>query len=209
MSYDPSVPNASQSPGLFPAQANTNFTRLKTIIRGDHQFNDSAGSTDGKHLQVTLINRSIPSSVPSGTIGMIYARTVSGARNLYWYDGTTVQQLNNTTTVNPTPILAAVNFVGRSTVGACTLRSSYNVSSVQRTSTGAYTVNFTTPTPNNNYITQVTGMRDSDSSCPTCVRGNATYGNSVSTTFVRVLFQGDSFNDQDPLMGSVLIVGIT
>jgi hypothetical protein len=208
MTYNPNAPNASQSPGLFPTQANTNFGRLKTLIQGDHQFNDSVQTTDGKHLQVTLINRAVPSSLPAGTIGMVYARTISGVRNLYWYDGTVVEQLTNTALVNPVPVLAAVNFDGTTAANPMTMRSNYNITSVQRTSTGNFTINFTTPIPNNRFVVQVTGMRDSDSSCVCFVRGDATYGNSMATTFVRVSFRGDSFNQQNPFMGSVIVYGM-
>jgi hypothetical protein len=75
MTYDPNVPNANQSPGLFPPQNNNNFTRLQQIISGDHVFNDTAQVTDGKHLQVTLINRLAPTigDLPTGTNAMLYS----------------------------------------------------------------------------------------------------------------------------------------
>ena len=49
-------------------------------------------------------------------------------------------------------VRAWVNFNGRTTNGTCTIRSSGNVSSVVRTNTGKYTVNFTTPMQGLNYM---------------------------------------------------------
>jgi hypothetical protein len=49
-------------------------------------------------------------------------------------------------------VRAWVNFNGRTTNGTCTIRSSGNVSSVVRTNTGKYTVNFTTPMQGLDYM---------------------------------------------------------
>ncbi len=116
MTYDPNTPNASQSPGVFPVGNNTNFTRLKQIISGDHQFNDTQNiNTDGKHLQVTLINRAVPSSVPAGTIGMVYARSISGTPQLFWYNGTTVQQLSDPTRIYPIRVVGTITLAASTT----------------------------------------------------------------------------------------------
>lgn len=49
MSFDASIPQSGQSPSLFPAQNQTNMSRLKTIISANHQFNDAVDASDGKH----------------------------------------------------------------------------------------------------------------------------------------------------------------
>lgn len=95
MGFNPNVPNASQSPGLFPAQNTANMTRLKTIIQRDHVFNNNAASSDGIHKQVTLRNRSHPSSLPSGSNSMFYSRNSSDDRpDLWFYDDVSSQQVN-------------------------------------------------------------------------------------------------------------------
>jgi hypothetical protein len=94
MSYDPSVPNPNISPGLFPAQNNTNYTRIKQIINGDHLFNDSAQPTDGVHRQTTYISRSQPNSLPSGTNSMTYSWVDGlGRSQLRFYNGSTDVQI--------------------------------------------------------------------------------------------------------------------
>ena len=85
MTYDPSVPNASISTGLFPTQNNQNFTRLKTIINADHVFNDTAQSTDGFHKEVTMIVRTAPGALPTGSNAILYVKVDASARSQLWY----------------------------------------------------------------------------------------------------------------------------
>ena len=93
MTFDINVPNSGQSPGIFPAQNNTNFSRLQAIISGDHVFNNTAQADDGVHKQVTLVARGDPVSLPSGTNGIFYNKLVSSVSQLFYYNGTTVQQI--------------------------------------------------------------------------------------------------------------------
>lgn len=95
MTFSTVVPNAGQSPGLFPSQNNTNFARLKTIINADHVFNDTAQADDGIHRQVTQVNRTDPVTVPAGANSILYGKTASDSVNEQWfYDGVTPRQLN-------------------------------------------------------------------------------------------------------------------
>lgn len=99
--FNPIVPLSTESPGVFPAQNNGNFTRLKTLISGDHIFNDSDAANDGTHKQVTTTFRADPTSLPMDTNGMIFNKldTVSNASQLYWYDGTNIEQMTGQTKV--------------------------------------------------------------------------------------------------------------
>ncbi len=116
MTYDPSVPNAAQSPGLFPPQNSTNFTRLKTLINADHVFNDTAQTTDGVHRQVTLIARAIPVVLPAGTNAILYTALDSvGQAQLNFYNGV----LNFTLTPPP------LRVVGTATIGASSQTTIY------------------------------------------------------------------------------------
>lgn len=55
---------------------------------------------------------------------------------------------------------AWVNFDGTTNTGGfCTIRASFNVTSVADNSTGNYTVNFTTAMPDENYSAVATGSR--------------------------------------------------
>lgn len=93
MTFSIVVPNASQSPGLFPAQNNTNYQRLKDIINNDHNFTDSASAGQGIHKQATFINRATPVGLPAGN-GILYSQAdTTGASQLNWYNGSTNIQL--------------------------------------------------------------------------------------------------------------------
>jgi len=103
MTFDPNVPNANQSPGLFPAQNNNNYARLKTIINADHVFNDTAAANDGVHRQVTMVTHpiAVPGDLPAGTNGLAYAWVdADGQTQLRFYNGTDDFQL---TPLGPTP----------------------------------------------------------------------------------------------------------
>lgn len=206
MTFNANVPNASQSPGLFPAQANTNFSRLRTIINRDHVFNNTTDATDGIHKQVTMRSRSTPSSLPAGN-GILYSQTFDGANEVFWYNGITNRK------VSGPAIFAAVNFNGTGAPGVQTIRSSYTVLNVTKTAVGidTYIVNFKVALPNTDYIVQITGMRNAANRvCYGCVRGTATYGNSVKVQSIEIDFTDDSGNRvSDILMGNVVIYQIT
>ena len=212
MTFNPSVPLTSQSPSLFPAQNQTNMTRLKTIVAADHQFNDTAASNDGFHNVVHLTQQA-----PSGTdsVGRMYVKQSAGRMQLFYMDDTPVTSLNYQ--ITPTmPIRAAVNFNGTGALGAQVIRSQFNVTSVTRTGTGVYTIAFTTPMPgadpNADYIVQVTGM-GTTANVPDivigAVVGNPTYVNSVSVNFVKVYFVTEAGAQMNVIMGNVTIFSVT
>lgn len=205
MTFNPAIPAASDPPSLFPTQSQTNYSRLQTLVSADHQFNLSAAANDGYHNIVHLTQQA-----PVGGIavtGQLYAKLSAGNTNLFYMNesGTSYQ-------ITPSmPIRAAVNFVGTGAIGACVLRSSYNVTSVTKTATGLYTVTFTTAMPDADYIVQVNGMAADPAfvSVYGSVVGNATYSNSVTTALVKVSFFGGIGFNVDVTMGSVTIFSVT
>jgi len=209
MTFNPAVPLTSQSPSLFPAQNQTNMTRLKTIVAADHQFNDTAASNDGFHNVVHLTQQA-----PSGTdsVGRLYVKqSGTGSKmHLFYMDDTAVTSLNYQ--ITPTlPIRAAVNFDGLGAIRG----TAYNVSSVTLPSTGHFKVNFTTNMPDANYIVQVTGMGTSttvQASCVGSIAGDTIYGNSMNVAFVIVSFIDLSVSPAafiSPLTGCVTIFSVT
>lgn len=140
MTFDPSVPNASQSPGLFPAQMNADLGRLKTIISGDHVFNDTAPSlppnNDGAHKQMSVVARVDPTGAPApGTNGMLYAKIVGSTAKMFYYDGNRVFKMAQ--------VLAAVTFNNAGTIQG----NPFNVNSPIALAGGVYTITFTVPLP--------------------------------------------------------------
>ena len=60
-----------------------------------------------------------------------------------------------------------------------------------------------------NYVVSLTGMRNSsDDISNGQIRGSGTYSNSVTTSTLRVQFNGGSSNLADVLMGNVLVYSL-
>lgn len=178
------------------------MTRLQTIVGADHQFNLTAAADDGYHNLVHLTQQA-----PSGALaalGRFYAKSSSSRIHAFYMDssGTEYQ-------ITPTmPIRAAVNFDGTGAVGLQSIRSQYNVTSVDKTADGTYTINFTTAMPDVNYIVLCLGMRNTSGSAIPNVLGGATYGNSVTTASVKIQFISDSGTNRNVLMGNVVIMSV-
>jgi hypothetical protein len=85
MAYDTGIPNASQSPALFPAQAQDNFTRLKTLLGANHKFNDSAAADDGYHQDIKMMPIAVPGN--DATVGQAFVNTALATNQLSWKDG--------------------------------------------------------------------------------------------------------------------------
>lgn len=153
MTYQTNIPNASQSPGLFPNQANDNFTRLKTIVSANHKFNDSAATDDGYHQLIKILPTSTTDIPNDPTVGQTFVNAADASNQLWHKDGN-----NNIYQITPTiPIRAACNFDGLAT-SPITPRYSMNVASIVRNSAGDYTINFITPMPSLNYIVTINGQ---------------------------------------------------
>ena len=209
MTFDTTVPNAGQSPGLFPAQNNTNYARLKTIINADHVFNDTSQSTDGFHRQATMIARAIPVSIPAGANSILYTWIDgNGQAQLRFYNGSTNFQITSGSGV--TGVVAVVNFNGTGAIGAQTIRSQFNVTSVMKTATGRYTVNFTTPLPDTNYIIQICGYSDQGTNGISngSVNGSVPYNTAVQVGSVRIQFNGSGSSLNDVEAGYLVITRI-
>lgn len=117
MTFDPNIPNAGQSPGLFPPQNNQNFARIKTIINADHVFNDTAQSTDGFHRQCTMIVRAQPGGLPVGANSILYSwLDGAGQTQLRFYNGATDYQLTPQIAA-PTKVTGSVALAGNATSG--------------------------------------------------------------------------------------------
>lgn len=143
MTYQTNVPNASQSPALFPSQANDNFSRLKTIITSNHKFNDSAAADDGYHQNVKMLPISTPGN--DATVGQAFVNSSLASNELFFKDG-----LNNVWQITPClPLRASVVFAPGN---PGTISYSYNVSSVTRQGAGIYRINFSTAIPSASYF---------------------------------------------------------
>jgi hypothetical protein len=103
---------------------------------------------------------------------------------------------------------AWVNFNGTTNVGGfCTIRASGNVTSVADNGTGDFTINFTNPMPDGNYVTMVNGLGLTGTAMqPGGPRGSATnLTTSVRIGFGTVANAGATNTATDPETGNVAI----
>lgn len=218
MAFDPSVPNAAQNPKMFPQQGNIDFKRLKTIIGGDHVFNDAVTATDGIHKQVTLTNvETVPATVLKDT-AVVYSRLegVDKPTQLYFFNGTTEQQVTPDIVTFP-KLFAYVNFNGYPVTGGGNqvIKSSSNIKNVQRLGKGHYGIYFTTPCPTNNYIVQITGSdpqvdSSNNASLPYgYVYSSTNYNGPVNKSAVFIQFRDNLEKDRDVLMANVAIIRVS
>jgi hypothetical protein len=163
MTFDPNVPNAGQSPGLFPPGNNTNFARLKALINAEHVFNDTAAVTDGVHRQATMIARLDPVSLPAGTNGMYYNKVVGSTALPFYYDGTSIYAL--------APVRASVTFNNLGVVQG----NAFNAT-VALLSPGEYEISFTIALPSKYPQFSLTCIQTAD--------GNPMIGKVLSLTTV-------------------------
>lgn len=188
MSFDITVPNAGQSPGLFPSQNNTNFSRLKDLISGDHVFNDSVQADDGVHNQVTLVARATPTALPSGTNGILYGKLLGSKAYPFYYDGSNDFMM--------VPALAKAVFNGAGTIQG----NAYNCT-VAKSSTATFTLTFTNALPNTNVAFLASGW---DSGFGTVI-GRV---KAITTASIRVQFVNDNGKELTTLTkGSIIIYG--
>ena len=111
--YDVNAPNANQSPSLFPAQANGNFTRLKQIINVEHNFTDSMTNTQGVHKQITFINRTDLNPGFGDANAVLYTKfDANNASQLFYFNGVLRQQLT------PQGIVAPISLIFTNTLAA-------------------------------------------------------------------------------------------
>lgn len=110
MTYVANTPLASDSPGIFPSQAQTNFARLKTIIGADHQFNDSALANDGYHNLIHMTEQAPTGALPA--TGRLYAKSASSVTQLFYMDSAGVEHQ-----ITPESAVSSTLVIGQGFVG--------------------------------------------------------------------------------------------
>lgn len=115
MTFNAAVPLNSDSPSIFPTQNQTNMARLQTIIGADHQFNLSAAADDGYHNLIHLTQQA-PSGALAAT-GRLYAKSASGAINLFYMDDAGLEYQITPISLAPTRVTGSVALAGSATSG--------------------------------------------------------------------------------------------
>lgn len=138
MTFNAAIPLNSDSPSIFPTQSQTNYARLQTIIGADHQFNLSAAADDGYHNVVHLTQQA-PSGVLAAT-GRVYAKSASGAVNLFYMDDAGLEYQITPISLAPTKVTGSVALAGSATSGT--------IYTIPNNSQGTIFVNYINPSGN-------------------------------------------------------------
>jgi hypothetical protein len=171
-------------------------------------------SSPGSKLAVAGVIESTTGGVkfPDGTT-QTTAATVTIASTAEAEAGT-----NNTNFITPLRMREGFNAGGSAPVYACrawvnfdggtspaTIRASGNVSSVTRSATGRFTINFATAMPDENYSIVGSLQRDTDSNQPLifAVQGGSSY--NPTTTSCPVITPNDNSNLQNPRAAFVAV----
>ena len=182
MTFDPTIPVKTQSPGLFPDQMQADLGRLKAIIEADHVFNNTAAANDGIHKQVQLVNRAFP--VPpfaSGASGIEFCAANALAQSQLWWGNTNVYL----------PLTSIKSFCNFNGVTLALRGGFYNVASITRWPGGVgryritYQVPFVAVGSGDTYTTQITTMNQSTHTIGN-IRLNAALSSSQTNTYVDI-----------------------
>ena len=194
-----------------PMQQNTSYIETKMAL--DHYWNEDA-TNDGHHKQVESINKaSDPASLSTASNALYYSRlkTAAEAPDAQKTEPFVYTQVGAVNHYLQLGFRAMVHFQGRSTNGNCTLKYSHNVTTVERTAKGLYTVTFTVAMPTDNYLILSDAIRDSASPelhGSFTISAGTTKGSVMTTALCKMVFTRNTENDkEDPLFGWVAIVG--
>lgn len=74
MTFKVNAPNAAQSPGVFPGQANDNWQRVLSNINSDHVFAFTNNAQQGMHRQCSFLTRATPTGSTAPASGILYSK---------------------------------------------------------------------------------------------------------------------------------------
>ncbi len=114
MTYVANTPLSTDSPGIFPAQAQANFARLQTLFAADHQFNNTMLGNDGWHNLIHMTEQ-VPLPAIAST-GQLYAKSASGVTQLFYTDSAgTEHQITPESSVSSTLIVGSATILNSTT----------------------------------------------------------------------------------------------
>lgn len=192
------VPQGNQRISATQPLIRANFQFIEDDFQEDHVFNGNVvGQEEGTHQKMSLKGIAEPVALPTGCDAVAYLAT---DKQFKLYRGPGIQTRN----LSVYSISAAVNFNG---VSGVSVNSSYNCT-VTRQSTGLYTVTFTTPLAFDDYIVQITTMRQGTNNQGWGgIQSNNTYGNSVTVNSVKIYTTDSGGNFADAIAVMVTVFG--
>lgn len=160
---DTTIPAAGNNPSSDQPRMLQNNVNINGWTTVDHVVGGAA--QNGIHLQSSYLNRAIPvtltnsiNSNPSNGIAYVNNATIAGStfvNDYYYYNGPGVNQSNYP--------LNCTRAYGLFTGGVLpVLLNGFNITGVNRVSTGIYNISFSQPASGTNYGVQLTAIRASN-----------------------------------------------
>jgi hypothetical protein len=190
--FNANIPQATDSPSVTQGQFLTNNQSINQIIPVDHYGfgNNLGGWHNVIHLPQVSGNTNPPPTTTPVNAGQIYTRTVGGQLNLIYEDASgNIYQLTPNAPPSPTYPIVRSSAVFNSVP---TIFNSYNASSVVRTASGQYTLNFPTISTSFPYVS---------------IASNAFFTTlaSISNTSVSILLFDLNGNPFNPSLMSITV----
>lgn len=195
MAWRTTAPDGSKSVKDNETILQDNTTYTETTMNYDHYWNIGSNE-DGRHKYVNMPNQASAPSISTGMNGILYALE-NVSTQPYFRNNDSIMQLLG--------IRAMAVFNG---TGA--LAYNYNVASVSRTSTGNYTITYTSALPNNNYLVLGGSIRNDSTArreAILTVQAATSISDVKSTALVKVITQSFSNTAYDPLQVWVVCFG--
>ena len=202
MTYSPSIPKPDDDMSNSQADLKTNFQQLNTQFAVNHVAFDDDSADKGKHKFATFVQQDDDPETKADEY-IIYAKDDDGDCELYGRGENNATPYKITkdgalfTGIKP---IAAVNFDATPTIQGTSL----NVASVT-VSGGVYTVTFTTPEADNNYLWSVSAFDNSNNPCIATVAKNADYNSSVHTDWIKFTFVNQNNANTTIIRASVVL----
>lgn len=220
MTWDATKPANNESPALAPQQIRTNWSRLQSIITADHLFSTTSNASEGFHKLTRWVNQAGTlgdgNPAPVAGTGQYYTKTVTttgvmgstagDGEHMMFQRGTGGGSLQEAC-LTACPVRAAVNFLGRSSNGTCTINWAFNVSSVTRTNEGFYTATFTVNMPSIYYVPVFIAGRTGSAAVNSQIQSGA-YADAFGVgTFKFAFNRASSTSYEDPAFAGLVIFG--
>jgi len=176
-----------------------NTTYIKTTENTDHYWHVGADE-DGHHQQVQMVKKGVAPTLDTGMDTLLYA-----------FDNVETETFlrNNTSIMQLLGIKACVLF-NYAAGAAQTIVYSYNVTSVSKTSTGKYTVTYTTALPTNNYLVLGNAVRnnaDTGKGIQLSLQGSVAVNTVKSTALCKIVTNSQAGSVVDPLQTWIVCFG--
>lgn len=213
MTWSDSPINGQQDVATNKSPINNAFTYIANSMKVDHFWDNANSNLDGHH-QFVQMPKNETGGVPANPAiatdmdGVFFCKdkTATEAPDLQIAEPFYIVNDGTRDQILQLGFRALVHFDSTGTI-----KYSHNVSSVNRTAEGRFTINFTTAMPTENYLVIAGGIRntsDTNRVLAAGVQSSTSLASVMTTTSVKIIFSRNTANElKDPLRAWVAIIG--